>query len=325
MDYIECPITLSRIPEGRLITFEENGHQFHFDINALACCVHNGCKISPLTRNPLTEEVIEKLEKWSMIEINYQLYTGFKNSTSMCRISRYLSIGDLVCNILKLNLREYDTNINFFALPPRQRYTIGNQNGNLYDLNFENSITSTFEDILDNQNIKIDVYSSRLSHSSGINNIKDLLLPKLWNFFVANSEKYHQFITEIPLKYTIPLSVVSYDSKEDFLVIRYLLENIDLKRKSRKDFHNFLRQTSGRTISCAEYNTLVYEIFYRENDIYLLAYEYQSLLASIIWDKWNIGSRGVEGYYNMSKYDKFDHMGILRNKLYFKEADGWTD
>lgn len=99
------PISLSEIPEERLIGFEENGKKWCFDIESLFEYIERGKPLNPMTREPLSKEVLLKIRSYKRrsktvwITVHSDFHTGytfsFTKGFSMCElvveVFRYLS------------------------------------------------------------------------------------------------------------------------------------------------------------------------------------------------------------------------------------------
>lgn len=94
------PITLDPIPEDRIISFEQLGTTFCFDIESLSNYVTTqGKLVNPLNRQPLPSEVIDSLQVYRVennVLVRFKSAVSRESSIHDTTVSNNITIGDLL-------------------------------------------------------------------------------------------------------------------------------------------------------------------------------------------------------------------------------------
>jgi len=92
------PITLEEVPEDRVISFEQLGVTFCFDIESLSSVLQYGRARNPINRKVLPVDVIRKIYDYTTRNevIVYVYHTTTTTSRSFLRLTKRTLIGDLI-------------------------------------------------------------------------------------------------------------------------------------------------------------------------------------------------------------------------------------
>ena len=193
------PITMDQVPEERVISFEQFGTTFCFDIDSLANATEQGRDINPMNRQPLPREVIEQIQLYRRINnIRIALTRATTGTQHTITTTRTTPIGDIIIQIH----RELHTTI---GSDITISWRGGEASGTLQSL-YNFPLGSTLRDIIGNST---DVTSTvnNIPNSSGyIEGLEDRYA-KLYRYArsigrmdIVNSipERYRPYIPDAP-------------------------------------------------------------------------------------------------------------------------------
>lgn len=105
--FVIDPISLDQVPENRVITFEQFGVTFCFDIESLSTAVaQSGRFLNPLNRQQLPQSVINAVQEYRLNrDIQIIVHYVHENRSIAITVSKLSSIGDVLMAVYTRGLR----------------------------------------------------------------------------------------------------------------------------------------------------------------------------------------------------------------------------
>jgi hypothetical protein len=187
------PISLEEIPEEKLISFEENGKKWCFNIESLFEYTERGRFINPMTRNPLSDEVTKQIKKYKEEEREIVVTVRFDKEFMReyefeMKFIRGFSYAELIVEIFRVwNIAHQSSSPELFA---RHVVFIGGAPVREMEKEVEESIEVVIHDVYD-----VNVEDAITYYSNLANALEKR--PSLETFHIFAVDTYHRLFSKL--------------------------------------------------------------------------------------------------------------------------------